>query len=226
MITVAPLIFLRSRYGAWVRVGSEPRDYAVPHDAERLLGHLEEVRRGAEQLLQDVNERLGVGLRPTSLVEHYGDDESFASIPGVIEYASDHFILVTGEHTHYLRPDASVPNCPHHDWVRSREAGVASGATAIMSRLVTPRSFFKSTELHHCAHRDVATAKANEINRGNRDRCGPRSGREGSDFCEIWRFEEHLCCRTCAFESVCTKAEVFHLPCGRPAEIAAARPQH
>jgi hypothetical protein len=33
-------------------------------------------------------------------------------------------------------------------------------------------------------------------------------------FCEIWKFEEHLCCRTCAFEEVCTKAEVFSgLPC-------------
>ena len=37
-------------------------------------------------------------------------------------------------------------------------------------------------------------------------------------FCEIGRFEWHLCCRTCAFEEVCTKAEVFHLPCQNQAE--------
>jgi hypothetical protein len=34
-------------------------------------------------------------------------------------------------------------------------------------------------------------------------------------FCEIFSFEEYLCCRVCAFEEVCTKAPAFRLPCER-----------
>ena len=57
-------------------------------------------------------------------------------------------------------------------------------------------------------------AKSCRITLENRDRCGSRSSGEQGAFCEIWRFEQHLCCRTCAFEDVCTKAEVFQgLPC-------------
>jgi len=42
------------------------------------------------------------------------------------------------------------------------------------------------------------------------------SGEEGQAFCEIWCFEQHLCCRTCVFEEVCAKSEVFRLPCIPP----------
>jgi hypothetical protein len=49
----------------------------------------------------------------------------------------------------------------------------------------------------------------------NLDRCGPRRGTIGQAFCEIARFEEHLCCRACAFEEVCTQAHAFHLPWGQ-----------
>jgi len=70
-------------------------------------------------------------------------------------------------------------------------------------------------EPHHCAHRDVISAKGTPITPANRSQCGPRSGRDGQAFCEIWRFEQHLCCRTCAFEEVCLKVAVFQLPCRR-----------
>src|SRR5450759_1944815 len=81
---------------------------------------------------------------------------------------------------------------------------------------VKERSFFPSGETHHCAHGNVLLAKSSEITAENRARCGPRSGEDGEDgeaFCEIWSFEQRLCCRTCAFERVCTNADVFQLPC-------------
>jgi hypothetical protein len=112
--------------------------------------------------------------------------------------------------------EPSVPNCPFHDWAACEGAGVASMSAPVVIRSISPRSFFFSREVHHCAHRDVNSAKASAITSANRDRCGPRSGEAGQAFCEIWRFEQHLCCRTCVFEEVCTKADVFRLPCRRP----------
>jgi hypothetical protein len=143
----------------------------------------------------------------------YGNDNP---IRGMVECKEDEFFVVTGDKTHYLFPEPSVPQCPHHDWGASHAAGVASMDGAGLQRSITPRSFFTSTEMHHCAHRDVAAAKASQITTENRVRCGSRSGEDSQAFCEIWRFETHLCCRTCVFEEVCTKADVFHLPCQPP----------
>ena len=133
-------------------------------------------------------------------------------IRGVIECRRDEFLIVTGNQTHYLRLEPSVPQCPYHDWRQSHADGSAVSPSPFMRRSTMPRSFFISQEEYHCAHRDMALAKDSRITKQNQ-RCGLRSGREGDAFCEIWRFEAHLCCRTCAFESVCTKAQVFQLPC-------------
>jgi hypothetical protein len=173
------------------------------------------VQKAALLMLDQVNAALGTCLRASPLSKHYEDEESFSPIRRVVECRKDEFLVVTGDKTHYLLPEPSVAQCPHHDWGQSHTAGVASDHGPIMVRSIAPRSFFISTEGHHCAHRDVTTAKAHQITAENQMRCGLRSGQESDAFCEIWRFEAHLCCRTCAFEDVCTKAEVFHLPCRR-----------
>ena len=77
------------------------------------------------------------------------------------------------------------------------------------------RVYIVSGEIYHCAHRDVCSAKASQITVGNRGQCGPRSGQEGQAFCEIWRFEQYLCCRACVFGEVCIKAPAFRLPCDK-----------
>jgi hypothetical protein len=215
-ISVAPVIFLRSRYGAWLRVETPPKDYDLPHAYNQLATHLDQVHNAATNLLGEVNARLQTCLEAFPLSKHYADEESFDPIRGVIECRPDEFFVVTGDQTHYLRPEPSVPHCPHHDWVQSHTAGSASHPGPLMRRSTKPRSFFTSQEEHHCAHRDVALAKDGRITKQNQERCGLRSGQEGDAFCEIWRFEAHLCCRTCAFESVCTKAQVFQLPCQLP----------
>jgi hypothetical protein len=215
-ISVAPVIFLRSRYGAWLRVETPPKDYDLPHDYSQLATHLDQVHNAATTLLGQVNARLGTCFQACPLSKHYEEEESFDPIRGVVECRQDEFLVVTGNQTHYLLLTPSVPECPHHDWVRSHAAGSASRPSPLMRRSTDPRSFFTSQEEHHCAHRDVALAKEGQITDANQERCGLRSGQKGDAFCEIWRFEVHLCCRTCAFESVCTKAQVFQLPCQRP----------
>jgi hypothetical protein len=217
VIKVAPVIFLRSRYGAWLRVEAPPREYELPHQGDRLAEHLAEVQEAATNLLCQVNNGLGISLQPSPLSEHHEDEDVFEPIRGVRERGPDEFLVVTGDRTHYLLPEPSVPDCPYHDWAQSHTAGVASNPGPIMTRSIKPRSFFFSTEMHHCTHRDVASAKASRITAENQMLCGSRSGQQGQAFCEIWRFELHLCCRTCAFEEVCIKAEeVFRLPCQHP----------
>jgi hypothetical protein len=216
VIKVAPVIFLRSRYGTWLRVETPPGDYEVPHQPGRILQHLTKVQKAATDLLCQTNNALGTRLQPSPLAKHYENEESFDLVRGIVECSEDEFLVVTGDKTHYLLPESSVPQCLHHDWGQSNIAGVACNPGPIMGRSIEPRAFFISSEVHHCAHRDVAAAKASQITAENRMRCGARSGQDGQAFCEIWRFESHLCCRTCAFEEVCTKAEVFHLPCQHP----------
>jgi len=159
------------------------------------------------------------------LESHYTDTDAFETLRGVTVIRrgipspkSQEFLVVTGDNTHYLLGEPTVPNCPYHDWVRSMNDGYEAGNAAINKRSTSPRSFFFSGEPHHCAHRDVAAAKASQITPANRESCGLRSGKVLEAFCEIWRFEEHLCCRVCAFQEVCTKAQAFNLPCERPTD--------
>ena len=217
VIRVAPIMLLKSRFGGWVRIGINPTDFVLPERPSDLPAHLDEVRNAAGQLRTGIAQRLGRNLEPQGLREHYGNADSFSMIRGVLEVAPDQFVLATGADTHFVHGEPSVPNCPFHDWRRAHGEGCAGGGAPISIRQVLPqRAFFRSEEAHHCAHRDVASAKASFISAENRDRCGPRSGADGAAFCEVWKFETHLCCRTCAYEEVCTKATVFKLPCQRP----------
>jgi len=213
VIKVAPVVFVRSRYGGWLRVETPPQEHELPHKNDRLSQHLNELERAAKDLLAEVNHRLGTSLQPLRLSRHYEDEMRFDAIRGISECGANEYLVITGDKTHYLLQTPSAPNCPYHDWTFCNRAGISSNPGPIMARSTSPRSFFVSAELHHCAHRDVNSAKTTPITSANRPRCGPRSGQNGQAFCEIWRFERHLCCRTCAFEEVCTKATVFHLPC-------------
>jgi hypothetical protein len=215
VIHVAPVVFLRSRFQSWCRIEVPPKDFELPHRTEDLQAHLQEVEQASTHLLDDINHRLGLVLPIYSLDEHYSDEICFPAHPGVVELGLDEYLLMTGSATHYLRLAPSVPNCPYHDWLSSRHDGVASNPSPIMVRSIEPRAFFISGEQHHCAHRDVASAKSTPITAENRQRCGSRSGKNGQAFCEIFRFEQYLCCRTCVFESVCTSAPAFALPCQR-----------
>lgn len=215
VIQVAPIVFVRSRFGAWFRIEEPSIEFDVPHEAGLLPHHLREVEEASKRLLGRVLVQLGKQLKPISLTEHYGSEESFSGLRGVREVAIDDYLVTTGDRTHYLRPTPSVPFCSFHLWGKANQEGCAAGVAPIVSRSVQPRSFFFTAEKHHCAHRDVSAAKATPITPENRGDCGSRSGGDGHAFCEIGRFEAHLCCRTCAFEEVCTKAAVFTLPCKR-----------
>jgi hypothetical protein len=214
-IKVSPVVFVGSGVGAWVCVQDTRNDYPLPTDGQELPAHLAAVRSAAEELLTQINGQLRTALIPRPIEEHYSDSAAFTALRGVTAQSSDRtrFLLVTGSRTHYLSPVSSVPGCGFHDYAAARNEGVAGDLVTL--RTTNPRSFFQSKELHHCAHRGVKLAKESPVAAMNEQRCGPRSRGLGQAFCEIWEFETHLCCRTCAYETVCTRAEVFHLPCSR-----------
>lgn len=227
VIQVAPVLLLHSRYGSWFRVERRNRHEAteLPHDYDGLSGHLETARTQAESLLQEVNGKLRIALVASPLIEHYWDHESLDDLHGVKEVGyrsgsnSTEYLIVTGTNTHFLlpTPSPSICACPYHDWSGCQKQGMESNPGPVVTRSVRdPRSFFLSGESHHCAHCDVANAKASQIPSDNLGWYGPRSGQIGQAFCAIWRFEQHLCCRACTFEEVCTRAPAFHLPCQNP----------
>jgi hypothetical protein len=219
IIHVAPVVILRTELGATIRVENPDEQFELPHAREQLGVHLTTVASAAQKLLRDIGDRLERPLTPAAIEDHFNDPQSFGARKTVTRSSGDEYFLVTGQHTHYFRAEPSVPDCPYHEWGKSNSEAVAAPPAPITISSVKDRSFFFSGQTHHCAHAHVLQAKSNEITAANRTRCGPRSGEDGEPFCEIWSFEQRLCCRTCAFETVCTKTQVFRLPCERLVQI-------
>lgn len=218
-ITVTPIVLLRSDTGSWLRVARSADVHFIPYKYEQLPTHLQEVQAAAEHLLDRVQQQIGQQLQPSTLSEHYTDDEAFEGMPGVdqIQGKGDHFRIVTGRLTHYLLAQPTVPDCPHHDFAKSVDLHCQAGDLPIINRSIeTPRAYFVNKELHHCCHEDVDAAKHVLISEENETRCGARSGRKNDVFCEIAPFDEFLCCRTCCFQQVCTATQILRLPCVPP----------
>lgn len=220
VIKVLPVLFLRSRQGVWFCVESPSQRSAqrVPYNEDALSEHLDNVRASAINLLQEVNFALNIRLTASGLSEHFRNEENLEELAGVREISnSRHFqtyLVITGNNTHYLLPESTVPGCPHHNWIESKKAGVECNLGLIFQPSTrNPRSYFIHLQEHHCANGIVTRAKAQQIMSKAQSNCGPRSGKEGQAFCEIARFEERLCCRTCVFEEVCTKAVTIQAHC-------------
>jgi hypothetical protein len=221
-INIAPIIFIKSKFGAWFQIESpsETNQFKLPYNYNELDNHLIDIENAANKLLEDINKLLNIKILPTSVLEYYQDNDSFVFLKGVREkkYSYDNrsseYIIVTGNNTHYILLNKTVSDCPHHSWMESQKLGSANLETLVMKRrTVSPRSFFINEEKHFCAHFEVTTAKASMLTNVNKAWCGNRSGKEGQAFCEIASFESFLCCRTCVFEQVCINSKVFILPC-------------
>ena len=218
IIELAPLVFLQSRYGSWLTVeNGKNRPITMPHRYDDLPKQLQEVKQEAQDLLARINKLLGVNLIPKKLRQHYQSEKAFDLLKGIRNRDSsanyNDYWVVTGENEHFLKPDPSLTNCLHHDWKNSDKIGLAQPRlVSIQRRSISPKSFFVNQEKHHCSHRDVHVQKSSQITPLIRRNIG-RSGKDSGPFCEIWGFEEHLCCRTCVFEEVCTDSPAFNLPC-------------
>jgi len=222
LIKVMPLIIVKSKYKIWLYIDSQ-KSAKIPPSSKGLPAHIEKINEISLSLLIEFFNQIGKTVPVNLLVDYYTDSENFYTLPGItkrkktLENHSEEFLIVTGDKTHYLLEKSTVPHCPYHNWELSNAERCASTPQPIQQGKVNnPRSLFVSGEEHHCSHKTVTESKKRKVTSLNRQRCGLRSAEDGQAFCEIWHFEEHLCCRTCAFEEVCTKAKVFQLPCQRP----------
>ena len=211
-IKVKPVLLLATTLGGWIVVEEPGAGVVLPGNEDLLERHLNEIRGLAERLATDVSTKFGREFVPVSLLDHYGEPSAFTPMPGVHSRSGEggerRFIVATGQHTHYLRSEPSVLHCPFHDW-----SLVHGRADAPRIQSVKPPAFFTSGRLHYCGHRDVEQVKHSPATDLNRDLTGPRSAPPGGAFCEVWDLDQFLCCRTCAFEEVCAKSELFMLPC-------------
>jgi hypothetical protein len=208
-IKIVPLLFLGSRTDEWVCVKG-PDDIEMPSRAHQLVDHVAEVEKASSRMIADCAAILGDLPAPTTLHAHFA--AGLDLLPGVREVRRNMYMVVTGDQAHFFREQPSISDCRWHDWKQAQDEGIES-APQLTERSTDPRAYFYSGEPQHCAHRSVVQLKRSQVTATNRADCGPRSGRDGEAFCEIWSFDTRLCCRTCAFETVCTSAKVFSLPC-------------
>ena len=212
-IHVYPSVTLLRNDGQLITVHGGHDPFTVPHsDQEAALEtHLRDVDAAAQTLILAVSTELGVPLRASTLEEFPGflPPPRHAAVSalgnnGLGEPATIYLemnpkvpgegVVATGIVTHFLLLNTTM-QCQYHDWAHCRANGNEANANAITVRSINPRSFFKSGELHHCAHRGM---------HDQRDR-----------RCKIDPIDQYLCCYACAFEPVCWP--VGHnrqLPCG------------
>jgi hypothetical protein len=175
-----------------------------------LSAHTAAVAGNAEKLLEAINQELDLSAVPSGIEKFPGFGAAADGLPApglrpppnnkieLLKSSPRHpneFLLVTGAQPHFLHLRPTIENCRFHDWSACEGVGQNQGANPIAVRSVNPRSFFRSTEEHHCAHRQV------------HDRRRTR--------CQIDAFEEFLCCRACTLQTFCwSQAEAARLPCG------------
>ena len=213
-IKVMPVLHLRTRLGFWLVVEERMVGEALPKRPDDLAGHFDKVSSRARELLSKAHAVLGVSLAPTKLAQHYQESEpaeypvGLLGIRRVWHPRAEEYLIATGSHTHFFTLTPTVAECPFH---RTEETG--NVPLGIPGQTMDPRSFFIIGQDQRCCHIGAHQGKRTPLRPENRARCGPRSNPNMEPFCEIFRFEEYLCCRTCAFEEVCTRAQVFVLPC-------------
>lgn len=216
-ITVAPVLFIQSIDGSLVAVEAS-QDFDIPRGNDAALStHLREVDAAAQRLKREAESMLGIALPVRSISEHFGDAIAFALRPATFrgedrDDSTRDYILMTGEHTHFLVLNQSYHDCRYHGQRAAHEDGVAP-LHAIRIPSVHPKAFFPDQSPRHCAHRSVYLLKEGPLTGDNRGRCGSRSAPNGGPFCEIWSIDTYLCCRACVYQDVCTSAETFRLPC-------------
>jgi len=227
LMSVSPLLFVRSEGTTFIKVGTTWEDELPADGREPIDEHLCRVEARARVLKEDVERVLRCPSIPlVSVKAHCRDAEAFRNRPIVQSLPFDVgevFLLLTGEVPHFVRIGTGFDDCTFHTHAAAKAQTVAHEETAILDSRLSPRSYFIDRSPNHCTHQAVHAMKRQPVTDDNRDRCGPRSSGPGGAFCEVWRFEQLLCCRTCTFLDVCSLARAFSLPCNNLVPLTAQR---
>jgi hypothetical protein len=230
-LTVSPIVLLKSLASTFVQVGL-PFDQEIPDDRDlaRVRRHVDEVHTQALAVKMEIERVLRLGtLAVTSLEDHVADAAALLACPVLRTVPTSRgngtesrCVVITGAHTHLLKPISEYSTCRFHNHSHAASAGAALAQGPITQPSVDFRSYFTDASPMHCAHRAVQAVKQAQITENNRSRCGHRgTAIDGSAFCELWGFERMLCCRSCALSPACLRAPAFNLPCasGMPSAV-------
>ncbi|MBL8897745.1 MAG: hypothetical protein JNM84_08960 [Planctomycetes bacterium] len=227
LISVSPLLFLRSNGGSFLQIATDWEDELPADGRESIADHLDRVQAECNSLKELVEQAvLGGRVLPLVAVDvHAKDTAAFRVRPLVQHIANpdgDTFLVFTGSSTHVLTAESGYAGCTFHKHASASATGVAQRGEPLLRSLLTPKSYFLDGSAYHCTHKAVYVVKQEQVTRDNRSRCGSRSCVDGGAFCEIAGFEEFLCCRICALHPACAKADAYSLPCRDLVELTRA----
>ena len=162
---------------------------------ESLAPHLQTIDARSTALLAACGLELGGELPTPPLANFPGfPTDNMAKILVGDLPAANHWLVATGDYSHFLLEEPRVADCHFHTWADCGPAAI--GQFAVSVRSVELRAFFIDTQQHHCAHQVVE------------DR---RAGR-----CLIDPIDSRTCCQACVFLDHCwSPEEKADLPCGR-----------
>ena len=186
-----------------------------PSDVTAMDAHIDEVRRGSQDLLQAIYNELQKQFDVSDLAAFPGFSyapqrgSKFGLAPEMeqplVQFIwqwpnrAGEFLLVTGVSSHFLFNHPTVTSCAGHTWIKCASLGLPVGNAPVFSSSADPKSFYISGTNHHCAHRTI------------HDR---RLGK-----CYVAAFESFLCCKTCIFQYTCWSEDAEPaLPCGLSVE--------
>jgi len=220
-IEIEPIVFIRSPPDSWILVELPIEGIDMPHVTKFLAEHLTEVEKRSNQLVERICAKLLSVPTEISIQKHYGDAQSFATRPGVVAEGTlkagiEGYVLVTGTATHFILHLPRILNCPKHVWGNCDP--VKDGRHPLVGGLSAPsymgtKAFFVEGRDHHCAAAITHGMKSVKYDKLRTLDFGQRSSEDGEPFCEIFNFEEMLCCQTCVFFDVCAQSRLFKLPC-------------
>lgn len=220
-LTVRPTLILRSHNNTYVEVFEDTSDFDVPSDTDKEIhGHVKIVAKAAALLKANVEKSLDLDeLTITGIKDHYKDELAFKGRQGVkwkqdqSSSGSKVYDIVTGLSPHFINVAKHFRSCSYHIHEKANKESKAKWPDPIGRRKTNPRSLFTDGSSYHCTHADVYLIKDSRVTAGNRKSCGSRSADDHGPFCEIWSFEQHLCCKMCVFEPMCSSSDVCDLPC-------------
>lgn len=228
---IEPVAFVRTPTSPWVLVELNADTHELPHVHAQLPDHLNAVHDHSEQLLARIAQRLAVAPTPLTITQHYADSHSFmtrtgTTAEGIVKPEMLGYLLVTGTESHFIRAEPRIVNCPRHSWTSCHPVNDGRHPDKPLAHpsVSMPKAFFPDGRVHHCAAGVTFGAKRMPIDKNLPADFGMRSGNDGEPFCEIFDFEQMLCCQTCVFLEVCSASRLFKLPCLAaqvPAPVAA-----
>ncbi len=220
-LDIEPVAFVRIPTSPWILVELPVAGHELPHIADQLPGHLARVEAHSNDLVTRISQQLAVHPTVVGLAQHYGDGNSFSTRAGFssedsVKAGIQTYVLATGTEAHFIRAVPRVLNCPRHVWTNCHP--VIDGRHPSDRALANPsvlntKAFFPDGWAHHCAAGVTYNSKSAPHDKNLLRDFGRRSSEDGSPFCEIFDFEQMLCCQTCVFIEVCEKSKLFRLPC-------------